>query len=108
MAISSSVGPRVAGIVTCVPKKKFNNIEDTTEFSPNEVKKVVAMAGVKERRVADDSICSSDLCAIAAKQLLDMLQWTGDSVDCLIMVTQTPRLFFTLHCLCASQAAESF
>ena len=48
------------------------------------------MAGVRHRRVADDSICSSDLCAAAAEHLLDMLQWERDSVDCLIMVTQTP------------------
>lgn len=93
MAVSSSVGPRVAGIVTCVPKKKFNNIEDTTGFTQDEVKKVVAMAGVRERRVADDSICSSDLCAAAAEHLLGMLQWERDSVDCLIMVTQTPDYF---------------
>ena len=93
MAAYSSVGPRVAGIVTCVPKKKFNNIEDTTGFTQNEVKKVVAMAGVRERRVAGDSICSSDLCAAAAERLLDMLQWERDSVDCLIMVTQTPDYF---------------
>lgn len=93
MAASSCAGPRIAGIVTCVPKKIFDNIEDTTGFTHDEVKKVVAMAGVRKRRLADDSICSSDLCAAAAEHLLEMLAWDRNSVDCLMMVTQTPDYF---------------
>ena len=40
------------------------------EFDKDEVEKVVAMAGVKTRHLADESICSSDLCLSAAKKSL--------------------------------------
>jgi len=85
--------PRIAGISTCVPAHRFDNLKDTTEFSEDEVRKVVAMAGVSARHTADDSICSSDLCFAAAKALLEKLNWATDSIDALIMVTQTPDYF---------------
>jgi hypothetical protein len=47
--------PRILGVSTCVPARRFDNLTDTTEFAPDEVRKVVGMAGVTARRVADDS-----------------------------------------------------
>ena len=86
-------GARFAGVATCTPARVFDNQKDTEQFDPKEVRKVVAMAGVKERRVADDSICSSDLCLQAATRLLEKLSWTPESIDALIFVTQTPDYF---------------
>jgi 3-oxoacyl-[acyl-carrier-protein] synthase III len=51
------------------------------------------MAGVAERRVADAGLCSTDLCFDAAETLLESLRWPRESVDGLIMVTQTPDYF---------------
>jgi 3-oxoacyl-[acyl-carrier-protein] synthase-3 len=48
------------------------------------------MAGIKSRRVADADVCTSDLCAAAGKLLLQRLDWDPQSVDALILVTQTP------------------
>jgi 3-oxoacyl-[acyl-carrier-protein] synthase-3 len=93
MAATKIKGPRIAGISTCVPARQFDNLNDTTDFPPEEVRKVVAMAGVSFRHVADDSICSSDLCFKAAEGLLEQLSWKRESVDALIMVTQTPDYF---------------
>lgn len=93
MAKARIVGARFAGVATCTPAQVFNNQKDTAQFDPKEVRKVVAMAGVKERRVADDSICSSDLCLQAAKRLLGELSWSPESIDALIFVTQTPDYF---------------
>ncbi len=83
-------GARFAGICTCVPATKFNNLTDTVEFSEQEVRKVTGLAGVDSRRLAGESVCSSDLCAAAAQRVLERLGWAPDSVDALIMVTQTP------------------
>jgi 3-oxoacyl-[acyl-carrier-protein] synthase-3 len=93
MAATKIKGPRIAGIGTCVPARQFDNLTDTTDFSPEEVRKVVAMAGVSSRHVAGDSICSSDLCFKAAEGLLEQLAWQRESVDALIMVTQSPDYF---------------
>ena len=90
MSSTSIRGIRIAGIGTCVPSRRFDNITETQEFTEEEVKKVVALAGVNARRLADDSTCSSDLCLAAAEKILDLLKWDRDSIDALIMVTQSP------------------
>ena len=63
---------------------------ETSEFPKDDVRKVVAMAGILSRRIADPSICSSDLCTEAAEKILNELGWPRDSIDALIMVTQSP------------------
>ena len=93
MAQSVIEGMHIRGIATSVPDHTFDNVRDTTAFPKNEVRKVVAMAGVAERRVADDSTCSSDLCYAAAEALLSEVQWPRETIDGLIMVTQTPDYF---------------
>lgn len=93
MADTSSRGVRIAAVGTCVPSKRFDNLADTTEFPKDAVRKVVAMAGISSRRVADESMCSSDLCIEAARKILDSLGWERDSIDALIMVTQSPDYF---------------
>jgi 3-oxoacyl-[acyl-carrier-protein] synthase-3 len=76
-----------------VPARKFDNLVDSTDFDREEVEKVVGMAGVKTRHLADESVCSSDLCLLSAKDVLATLRWPTDSVDALIMVTQSPDYF---------------
>lgn len=93
MASSTLPAPLVRGIVTCVPGRTFDNLRDATAFTRDEVRKVVAMAGVNQRRVVDGQTCSSDLCYGAATTLLDALAWDRASVDGLVFVTQTPDYF---------------
>jgi len=76
-----------------VPSGKFDNTAENPEFTKEEVEKVVRMAGVKTRHLADDSVCSSDLCLAAAKNVLATLEWSPDSIDAVIMVTQSPDYF---------------
>jgi 3-oxoacyl-[acyl-carrier-protein] synthase III len=93
MAVTMTKGPAIAGICTCVPGRKFDNLTETTEFEPLEVQKVVRMAGVHSRYMASDAVCSSDLCIAAAQRLMESLGWEKDSIDGLIMVTQSPDYF---------------
>lgn len=90
MATTKIKGPKISGIATCVPSRKFDNLTDASKFTEEEVRKVVGMAGVIGRRLADESMCSSDLCAEAADSLLKSLNWKRETIDALIMVTQTP------------------
>jgi len=93
MAFTKIKGPRIAAIATCVPARRFDNLTETSEFTQDEVRKVVAMAGVHARRLAGDSVCSSDLCVAAAEVAIESLQWERDSIDAIIMITQTPDYF---------------
>ena len=86
-------GASLKGVATCVPDKVFDNQKDSDNFDPQEVKKVVTIAGVKRRRVVGENTCSSDLCLQAGKQLLERLQWSPESINALIFVTQTPDYF---------------
>ena len=93
MAISQLTPPQLRGIVSSVPRRRFDNLTETIQFPKEDVEKVVRMAGVKSRRVADDNTCSSDLCRVAAAELLRALNWQPDSIDGLIFVTQSPDYF---------------
>jgi 3-oxoacyl-[acyl-carrier-protein] synthase-3 len=93
MTITSTKSAVIRGITTCVPPHRFNNLEDATEFPREDVEKVVRMAGVKTRFTADESICSSDLCLAAARDVMAALEWDPESVDALIFVTQSPDYF---------------
>ena len=84
---------RISAVVACVPPRVFDNVNDTSNFSKEEVRKVVAMAGVKRRRLVEDGVCSSDLCIAAARESLMLARWAPETVDALIMVTQTPDYF---------------
>jgi 3-oxoacyl-[acyl-carrier-protein] synthase-3 len=90
MASAKIKGARIAAVSTCVPSRRFDNIADTRQFSEEEVRKVVAMAGVKARRLADESVCSSDLCLVATEKMFESLGWDRNSIGALIMVTQSP------------------
>jgi 3-oxoacyl-[acyl-carrier-protein] synthase III len=93
MAIVKTKGARIAAVCTCVPTKRFDNLTDSGEFSEEEIRKVTGMAGVFARRVAGNAVCSSDLCVLAGQRAMERLGWTPDSVDALVMVTQTPDYF---------------
>jgi 3-oxoacyl-[acyl-carrier-protein] synthase III len=93
MALVKTSGARIAAVCTCVPTKRFDNLTDSAEFSDEEIRKVTGMAGVSARRVAGDTVCSSDLCVTAAQRTMDSLSWKPETIDALIMVTQTPDYF---------------
>lgn len=93
MALVKTSGARIAAVYTCVPSRRFDNLTDSAEFSDEEIRKVTGMAGVAARRLAGDTVCSSDLCVAAAQRALDRLGWKPDSIDALILVTQTPDYF---------------
>lgn len=89
MALSSTPACAIRAVCSSVPARLFDNLKETTAFEPEEVDKVVKMAGVRTRHMASDRICSSDLCAAAARKVLERLHWEPASVDGLIFVTQS-------------------
>lgn len=93
MAFNSTSNFRVKGISTSVPPKRISNSTDVAGMDPTELRKVVAMAGVEYRHVSDGSITAVDLCRHACDSLLAEIGWPADSVDALILITQTPDYF---------------
>lgn len=80
---------RVAGIASAIPSSVRTADDDIKSFG-KEILKINENIGVKNRHVVKEDQCTSDLCLVAAKQLLGELNWSCDMVDVLIFVTQTP------------------
>ncbi len=81
---------RIAGI-QCVVPQGFEDIEiDAARYGREEAEKLTANTGVRRRPVVDPSVCTSDLCAAAARNLLDQLHWDPATIGGLIFVSQTP------------------
>lgn len=77
----------IRGLAASVPRLIRDNF---IELSQNEAEKLLKSTGVRNRHVASDGICTTDLCCSAAKACLEKLGWSPSEVDCLIFVTQTP------------------
>jgi 3-oxoacyl-[acyl-carrier-protein] synthase III len=93
MSLSRIAGVRIAGISTCVPPRCVDNLECGAAFGEEEVRKVVAMAGIQRRHVVDPGTTATDLCFEAAQNLMRKLDWSPDSITGLILVTQSPDYF---------------
>lgn len=80
----------IKGIACAVPDHIVSNDEYNEVFGTESVEKFIKMTGVKTRHVALEQQCASDLCYVAAKKLLEKLNWEPNSIDALIFITQTP------------------
>ena len=74
----------ISGISACVPKKKFL-IQNLKIF---QIKKYIALTGVKERYF-NKNISASNLCLNAANKLIKKLKWKKKDIKFLIFVSQT-------------------
>lgn len=92
----------VRGVAAAVPSTRRLNADIGGPEEQAYVQKMSTTVGVRERRVVADGQLGSDLAEQAALSVLDRMGWDADSIDLLIVATQTPdRLFpgtsFLLH-----------
>jgi 3-oxoacyl-[acyl-carrier-protein] synthase-3 len=76
------------GVTGTVP----NHPVKTTDFSfftREEAETFDATVGIKNRYIASDDVCTSDLCCDAAERLLTGLGWGKESIDVLLFVSVT-------------------
>ena len=83
-------GVKIQGIASVVPSTVRTLQDDEKIFGNEEALKISASIGVKNRHVVSDGQCTSDLCFSAAENLLSQCHWPRNSIDGLIVVTQTP------------------
>lgn len=80
---------RIRGIAAAVPEQVRTLAEDALVFGSEEVQKVSASTGVKQRHISA-SLTTSDLCQAAAERLLTESEASPDDIDALIFISQTP------------------
>ena len=73
----------------CVPQKRLTNKELAERFGEKQLKSIVKMAGIRERRVVSDGETASDLAYWAARRLIDDRQLDPKEIDLLIFASQT-------------------
>jgi 3-oxoacyl-[acyl-carrier-protein] synthase-3 len=79
---------RMAGVAATFP----DNIVHTTDFdffTSEEAAVFENTVGIKQRRIAPDDVCASDMCFDAAEKLLNALNWERESIDVLLFESVT-------------------
>lgn len=83
-------GINLRGIVSAVPAHTESLEDLALHLGTNVVQKIAAATGIQSRHLAPTGMTACDLGEAAARELLQGLQWELDSVDLLVVVTQTP------------------
>jgi len=89
MAILSIENVVFRGVAACVPDFIDENRESTLQSKEDTVK-LISSIGVERKRIAHQSVCTSDLCYKAAEKLILELSWDKNEIDALVFVSQTP------------------
>lgn len=76
------------GVTGTVPNHPVKSAE-LPIFTQEEADTFDATVGIKNRYLASDDVCASDLCADAAERLIAGLGWEKDSIDVLIFGSVT-------------------
>lgn len=83
-------GVKIAGIACAVPSRKVDSSEYVQYYGEEAVNKFVDATGIKTRYYSNGKQTASDLCYVAADALMKHKGLTGDDIDALIFITQTP------------------
>lgn len=80
---------KIKHIETIVPSKVVDNMN--LDFDEKLKKKIVKNTGVKQRHVLSEDESFMELYTKIGKNTMDSLSWDKDSIDGIIVVTQTPE-----------------
>jgi len=79
----------ITGMHYCVPRYRLTNEELASRFDERQLRSIVKMAGISERRMVAPGETASDLAYWAAKRLLDDRKIDPKEIDLLIFASQT-------------------
>lgn len=91
MSTKYSVG--ITGVGSCVPKKIITN-DDLSKMMDTSDEWIRTRTGIRERRIADDSIATSDLCTEAAKEAIVDANIDSKDIDLIVIATVTSDMAF--------------
>jgi len=81
--------PRLAGIVSALPAHSEANADLAGRFGTETIAKIIAATGIERRPIARTETVG-ELGTLAARRLLDRLDWAPETIDLIVVVTQTP------------------
>ena len=86
-------GVKILGTGAYAPEKILTNA-DLEKMVQTSDEWITSRTGMKERHIADENTATSDLAIQAAKIALDDAKLTPADIDCIIVATITPDMFF--------------
>ena len=90
----------VAAIEYYLPRKIVTTQDLVDEFPEWSVEKIDSKTGIRERHIAGDDECASDLAVEAARKLFDSGVCQPSGIDFILYCTQSPDYFLpTTACL---------
>lgn len=89
MTTFSLPAPRLAGLVSALPAHSEANADLADRFGAEAIAKIIAATGIERRPIARTETVG-ELGTRAARHLLERLDWAPDTVDLIVVVTQTP------------------
>jgi len=97
---TKSMFASITAIEYALPRKVLDNEELAKEFTGWTAEKILAKTGIRERRIAADGECASDLAVDAINQLLNSGVCSPGDIDYLLYCTQSADYFLpTTACL---------
>ncbi len=83
---------KVSGILLILPKNEvhFDDEIENYNFSKEKSLKLKKVMGFGSRRIAEEGVCSSDLCIAGLDHLFSNGILNKESIDAMILVTQSP------------------
>lgn len=93
---------RVSGLACAVPNNRVETDSYVEVFGEQVVERFKKATGINARYLSDGRQTISDLCYVAARDLMEHKGLTGEDIDALILVTQTgdykiPSTAYVLH-----------
>ncbi len=88
MAIFQVHNINIAGISACVPDDEYDN-SNYSWISEKERETLIKVIGVEKKRHAKKGTTTSDLCFVAANNLINELGWERSEIDLLVFVSQS-------------------
>jgi 3-oxoacyl-[acyl-carrier-protein] synthase-3 len=88
---STLYGSRIAGVVTCCPAQKIENLSFLDRFTIQDIESVKKLTGVSSRYWVNESQSGLDLSISAATKLLHGLNWDSKNIDAIVYVSQSPE-----------------
>jgi 3-oxoacyl-[acyl-carrier-protein] synthase-3 len=90
MFCSTNENVKIVGLASAVPSTLIDISQEESNFGKEKILRLAKSSGLKQKYIANSSVCTSDLCLLAAKKLIKDLSWKKESIDFLIFVSQTP------------------
>ncbi len=84
---------KIAGIGSFVPEKVLTN-EELCNMVDTSDEWIMSRTGIKERRIAEKGLTTSDIAAAAAKKALDVSGLKPEDIELILIGTITPDMIF--------------